>query len=108
MVTPALILLALLSASGSPEPGAVDGEPVAPASHRFLPAQDHDGDLPLGDAMEVKVEEEEDGEDEFLLGRLCHETEGHRLSTRLSAYFQPLFPRSQGNRGRSLRGPPAP
>lgn len=106
MVMPALILFALLSASGSPEPGDVDCEPVALAPHLLLlPAQDHDSDFLLGDAMEVNVEEE-DGEDEFLLGRPCHETEGHGLSTRLIAYPQPLFLRSQGIRGRSLRGPP--
>ncbi len=49
--------------------------------------------------------EEEDGEDEFLLGRPCHETEGHRLSTRLIAYPQPLFSVPRGFEGDPCEAP---
>jgi hypothetical protein len=105
MVMPSLLLLVLLSAAGPADRGAVDFEPVAAASHQFVPAHDLDGTLVLRDAVEGNVEE--DGEDEILLCRPCRATEDYRLPAHRADFPQAPFPLSKGTRRRSLRGPPA-
>jgi hypothetical protein len=105
MVTPALLLMALLSVGQPTGHDAVELRPVRAPSHELLPPHDAPRERIRLEAVEDR---EEDGEDEALPSGFCRAIdESGPPPYLIHLHPAPLHPSTE-SRHRPLRGPPTP